>query len=125
MVVPIGYKGLGILVLNSFMVAPVIRICGLSLSKYISFALLGNAAWLDIVDVVVASPILPVLGFLVVHFCIALYMSSISIITFCGILIDEGCHPVPVTELLLSDHEIGPDLENVSSEISSNASGLN
>ena len=70
MVVPIGYKGLGILVLNSFMVAPVIRICGLSLSKYISFALLGNAAWLDIVDVVVASPILPVLGFLVVHFCI-------------------------------------------------------
>ena len=62
-VVTLGYKGPGVPELKYFMVDPVIRICGLYLSKYRSFTSLGNVEWLNIVDVVVSYPILPVLGF--------------------------------------------------------------
>ena len=68
MVFTLGYQGSGIPVLKGFMVSQVIRICGLPLSKYISFTLSVNVAWLNIVDVVVSDPVLPVLGCLVVYF---------------------------------------------------------
>ena len=68
MVVPLGSEGSGITVLKGFMVTPVIRICGFPLSKYVSFILLVNAAWLNIVDVVVDDPVLHVMGCLVDYF---------------------------------------------------------
>ena len=55
-------------ILKGFMVSPVIRIYGLPLYKYISFILLVNAACLNIVNLVVAAPMLPVLGFLLRFF---------------------------------------------------------
>ena len=61
-------QGSSIPVLKGFMVSPVIMICGLPLSTYLYFTSLGDAAWLNIVNVVVASPMLTVLGFLVVSF---------------------------------------------------------
>ena len=63
MVIPIISDGSGIPVLKSFMIFPSTIICGLHLSKYISFPLLNNSEWLNIVDVIVSGPILPVLGF--------------------------------------------------------------
>ena len=42
-----------------------------------------------------------------------------------GIFIDGGCVPGPVTEFMLSYHELGPNVGNGSSEMSSNISGLN
>ena len=68
MVAPLGSEGSRISVLKSFMVYPGIRICGLSLSKYQSFEFLGNESWFNIVNIVVAAPMLPVLGCLVVYF---------------------------------------------------------
>ena len=68
MVVPLGSEGSGISVWKGFMVAPVIIICGLPLSKYLSFISLVNSVWLNIVNTVVSAPILPVLGYLVVYF---------------------------------------------------------
>ena len=78
-VFPPGSEGSGIPVLKGFMVVPVIRICGLHLYKYLSFTLLVNAAWLDKVYVVVAAPIIPAMGCLVVYFLIYLDMSSIGL----------------------------------------------
>ena len=72
MVFPVGYEGSGIPVLKGFMVALVYRIYGLPLSKYPSLTSLGNAAWLNIVDLVVAAPIIPILGCSVVYFCSSL-----------------------------------------------------
>ena len=68
MIVTLVLKGSGIPVLKDFMISPVIRKCGLTLSKYVSFTSLGNASWLNIVNVVVADPMIPVLGCLVVYF---------------------------------------------------------
>ena len=68
MVVPLGYELSGITLLKGFIVALVIRICGLPLSKYTPFTSLCNAALLNIVDAVVAAPIIPVLGCLAVYF---------------------------------------------------------
>ena len=78
------------------MVSLVIGICELPLSQYLSFTSLVNALWLNIVNVVVADPIIPVLVFLVVCFFNALEMSSISVTTFGGRLIGGGCVPGPV-----------------------------
>ena len=47
-------------------------------------------------------------------------MSLIAVTTFGGRLIDEGCVPVHVPGLLLPDPEVGPNVGNGSSEISSN-----
>ena len=68
MVVPLRYKGSDIPVLKGLIVSSVIRVFGSPLSKYLFFTLLGNEAWFNIVDVVVAAPIFPVLGCLVVYF---------------------------------------------------------
>ena len=68
MVVPLRYEGSGIPLLKCFMVAPFIIIYVLPLSKYLPFTSLVNASWLNIVDVIVATPIPPVLGCLVVYF---------------------------------------------------------
>ena len=122
MVVTLGYEVSGILVLKGFIVSPVISICGLSSSKYTPFTSLFNVAWFNIVDVVVAYPIPPVLSCLVMYFWIVLYLSSIAITTFCGILIDGGFVPVPVTIFLLPDTEVGLDVVNGSSEMSSDLS---
>ena len=72
------------------MVSQVISIYGLHLSKYISFTLLVNSAWLNIADVDVADPMLPVLVCLIVYFLIALEMSSTAVTTFGGNFIDGG-----------------------------------
>ena len=45
MVVPLGSEGSVIPVLKGFMVSPVISICRLPLSKYLSFTSLGNTEW--------------------------------------------------------------------------------
>ena len=50
------------------MLSPVIMICGLPLYKYLYFLLLVNAVLLNIVDVVVADPMLPVMDFFVMYF---------------------------------------------------------
>ena len=76
-----------------------------------------NAAWLNIFDVVVASPILPVQGYFVMYFFIALHVSSINVTPFFGILICGGCVAAPVPGLLFSDCELGPDVGNGSSEM--------
>ena len=68
MVVPLGSEGSVIPVLKGFMVSPVIRIYGLTLSKYIYFTSLVNSGWLNIVDVVVASQMIHVMGCLVMYF---------------------------------------------------------
>ena len=68
MVFPVEYEGSRIKVLKGFIVAPFIRICGLPLSKYLSFTSLGNASWLNIAVGVSANPIIPVLGWLDVYF---------------------------------------------------------
>ena len=68
MAFPLGSEGSRIPLLKGFMLDPVIRICGLPLSKYLYLTSLGNSAWLNLVDVVVAAPILPVLGWLVIFF---------------------------------------------------------
>ena len=52
-------------------------------------------------------------------------MSSIAVTTFGGRLIEEGCVPGPVPGFLLPDPEVGPDVGNGYSEMSSNISGLN
>ena len=52
-------------------------------------------------------------------------MSSISLTNFFGRLIYGGYVPGPVPGLLLSDPVVGPDVENGSSEMSSNIPGLN
>ena len=96
---------------------PEIRICGLLLSKYISFILLVNAAQLNIVDVVVVAPIIPVWVFLS-FFLTVLDMSSVVVTTFCDIFIDGGCFPVPVTGLLFPDNQVGPRVGNGSLEMS-------
>ena len=67
-VFPLVYEGSGIPVLKGFMVSPVIRIYGLTLSKYIYFTSLVNSGWLNIVDVVVASQMIHVMGCLVMYF---------------------------------------------------------
>ena len=67
-VVPLGSKGSDIPVLKFFMVISVISICGLPLSKYIAFTLLVNEGWFNLVDVVLAAPIFPILGCLVIYF---------------------------------------------------------
>ena len=72
-------EGSGVPVLKVFVVASVIRTCGLLLSRYISFAYLGKSNWLNIVDVIVAATILIVLVCLVVNFWISLDISSISV----------------------------------------------
>ena len=64
MVVQLGSKCSGIPVLKVFMVAPVIMVCELNFSKYLSFTSLVNTAWLKIVDIVLAGPMLLVLIFL-------------------------------------------------------------
>ena len=89
----VGSVGLGIPVLKVCIVAPSISICGLPLSKYLSFTYLGNAAWFYIVVGVVSAPIIPVLGCLVVYFWILLEMSTIAVTTFCGRFIDGGYVP--------------------------------
>ena len=66
MVLTLGYEGSGIPVLKCFILAPVIRICGFPLYKYPYFKSLGNASWLNIVDLVVSAPIITVLGCLIV-----------------------------------------------------------
>ena len=68
MVVPLVYDGSGNPVLKGLMVSPFIRICGLPLSKYLYFTSLGNVEWLNIVDVVVADSIIPLLRCLFVYF---------------------------------------------------------
>ena len=108
MVVPLGSKGSGILVLKDFMAFLVIRIFGLPLFNYISFTSLGNTSWLNIVNVVVAASILPVLRFLK----ITLEMFSIAVTTLGGKLIDGGCVPGPVPGLLLIYPEVGPNMGN-------------
>ena len=113
------------MVLKGLMVYLSIRICGFPLSKYIYFTLFGNSVWLNIVTTVVASPIIPVIGRLVAYFLIYLEISLIAITTFDGRLIDGGCFPGPVPGCLLPDPELGPDVGNGSSEMSSNLSGLN
>ena len=107
------------------MLISVVSICGLTLSKYLSFTSFYNAEWLNIVDVVVASPIIPLLGFFVVYFLIAMEMYSISVTKVFGILIDGGCVSGPVPGLLFPDPEVCPDVGNRSSEMFSNISGLN
>ena len=52
-------------------------------------------------------------------------MSSIVVNAFFGILIDGGCVSGPATGFLLPDTELGPDVGNKSSKISSNFSDLN
>ena len=51
-------------------------------------------------------------------------MQSIVVTKFGGILIYGGCVPGPLPGLLLTDPEVGPDVVNGSSEMSSNTSGL-
>ena len=68
MVVPLGSEGSDIPLLKGVLLASVIRICGLTLFKYLSIRYLVNSAWLNIFDVVVASPILPTPGCLLVYF---------------------------------------------------------
>ena len=99
------------------MVAPVISICMISLSKYLSFTFLGNGAWLNIVNVVVAAPIIPAMGCLVVYSSIDLQMSSIAVTTFCGRLIDGCCVTGPVPGLMFPDPEVSSDMGNGSSEM--------
>ena len=65
---PVGSEGSGIPVFKGFIVAPVIRICGFPLSKYLSFTSFGNEEYLNIVVVVVAALIIYVLSLLVVYF---------------------------------------------------------
>ena len=81
---------------------------------------LGNAVWLNIVDVVVAASILPVLLCLVVYFLIALDLYSISVTTFCWRLNYEGCVPGTVPWFLLPCPELYPNVGNRSLEMSSN-----
>ena len=107
------------------MVAPVIRRCGLPLSKCISFSLLVNAALLNIVDGVVSATLHHLLGCLVVYFLFPFKMSSKSVTTFDGIFIDGGFVPKPVRGSLLLDPEVCPDVGNGSSDMSSNISVLN
>ena len=52
-------------------------------------------------------------------------MSSIAVTIFGGRLIDWGYVHVNVTGLMLPDPEVGTDVRNGSSEMSSNISGLN
>ena len=52
-------------------------------------------------------------------------MSSIGITKFGGRYIDGGCVPGTVTGILLPDPEVGHDMVNGSSEISSNISDFN
>ena len=68
MVYPVVSAGSEILVLKGFIVAPVISICGFPLYKCLLFTSLVNATWLNMVDGVLADPILPVLGCMVVYF---------------------------------------------------------
>ena len=82
----------------------------LPLSKYIFFTSLGNTDLLNIVDVIVAAPILPVLGCLVVYFRIGLEISSIAVTTFIRRLIDSIFVPGHVPGMLLPDPELGPDV---------------
>ena len=68
MIVPLGSEGSGIPVLIGFMLSPFIKMCELPLSKYLYFISLYNESWLNVVYVVVATPMLPVMGFFVVYF---------------------------------------------------------
>ena len=63
-----GYEGSCIPLLKGFMVSLYIRIYGLPLSNYLNFILLGNTASFNIVYVVLAAPMRPVLGCLIVYF---------------------------------------------------------
>ena len=64
--------------------------------------------------VVVATPIIPVLGFLIIYFWIALDISSTAVTTFIGRLIYGGCVIGPVLGLLLPYTESYPDVGNKS-----------
>ena len=111
--------------MKGFIGATVISICGLLLYKYLLFTLLVNATWLNIFNRVVSDPILPVLGCMIVYFCITLEMSSISVTISCGILIAGGCVPVLVTGFLLKHPKADPDTGNGFLDISSNITFLN
>ena len=96
----LGSEGSGIPLLKAFLVDLVIRICGLPLSKYIYFTLLGNVVWLHIVNLVVSAPILHVMVFLVVYLLITLEISKIDVTTFCRRFIHGGCVPRPAPGFL-------------------------
>ena len=74
---------------------------------------------------VVADPMIPVMGCLVVYFGIALEMYSIAVITFDVILIYGGCVPVNFLGFLLTDPDVCSDVGNVSSEMPSDILGFN
>ena len=123
-VFPVGYKGSGIPVLKYFILYPVIRICGLPLSKYLSFTSLVNSACLNIVDVVVSDTI-PCTGLLGPIFLNCLGdVFNIRNHVF-GILIDVGCVPGPVTLLMFPYIEAGIYLGYVYLEMISNIPGFN
>ena len=98
---------------------------GLPLSKYLSFILFGNQACLNIFNAFVDAPMIPVLGFLVVYFLIDLYIYSIAVKIFCGRLIDGGFVTGTVPGFMLPYTEVGNDVGNGSSDMSSNNSHLN
>ena len=70
--------------------------------------------------VVVATPMLPVMGFFVVYFWAALNMSSIAITIFGGRLIGGSCVTGPIPVLIFPYPVVCSDVGGGSSEMSSN-----